>query len=253
VETGTFPSTSAIARSLGGQALRPEKSINFSAGAVFRKGGFDLTIDGYIIKIRDQLGLSENINLSSADQATYGVSAARFFINGLHTTTKGIDIVGHYKLRTASVGTFDPTAAANINKITVDSYPTSSLSTLFARQRILTITDGTPGEKLVGSVDWSFDKLGATARASYYGNVIQPSSTAAGDLSTGRKTIIDLEARYKVLPMASLSVGANNVFDIYPKQTPANLLATNGAVAFPYYSPWGFNGRYLYAKLSLNW
>ncbi|NOW46661.1 iron complex outermembrane receptor protein [Novosphingobium sp. SG751A] len=253
VETGTFPSSSAIARSLGGQALRPEKSVNYSAGAVFRKGGFDLTIDGYIIKIRDQLGLSENITLSAADQVTYAVQAARFFINGLHTTTKGVDIVGHYKLRTASVGTFDLTAAANINKITVDSYPTSSTATLFARQRILTITEGTPGEKLVGSVDWSFDKLGATARASYYGNVIQPASTAAGDLSTGRKTIIDLEARYKLIEKATLSVGANNVFDIYPRQTPANLLATNGGVAFPYYAPWGFNGRYLYAKLSLNW
>ncbi|MBB3953102.1 TonB-dependent receptor plug domain-containing protein [Novosphingobium sediminicola] len=253
VETGTFPSSSAIARSLGGQALRPEKSVNYSAGAVFRKGGFDLTIDGYIIKIRDQLGLSENITLSAADQVTYAVQAARFFINGLHTTTKGVDIVGHYKLRTASVGTFDLTAAANINKITVDSYPTSSTATLFARQRILTITEGTPGEKLVGSVDWSFDKLGATARASYYGNVIQPASTAAGDLSTGRKTIIDLEARYKLIEKATLSIGANNVFDIYPTKTPANLLATNGGVAFPYYAPWGFNGRYLYARLSLNW
>ena len=253
VETGTFPSTSVIAASLGGQPLRPEKSVNYSAGMVIRKGGFDLTIDGYIIKIRDQLGLSENITLSATAQAATGVQAARFFINGLHTTTKGVDIVGHYKLRTAAVGTFDLTAAANINKITVDSYPTSSSATLFARQRILTITEGTPGEKLVGTVDWSLGKVGATARASYYGNVIQPASTAAGDLSTGRKTIIDLEARYKVLPMASLSVGANNVFDIYPTRTPANLLATNGGVAFPYYAPWGFNGRYLYAKLSLNW
>jgi iron complex outermembrane receptor protein len=218
---------------------------------VFRKGGFDLTIDGYLIKMRDQLGLSENITCRAADQAL--LACRRPASSSMVCTPRPrASTSSAITSCTASVGTFDLTAAANINKITVDSYPTSSLSTLFARQRILTITDGTPGEKLVGSVDWSFDKLGATARASYYGNVIQP-STAAGDLSTGRKTIIDLEARYKVLPMASLSVGANNVFDIYPKQTPANLLATNGAVAFPYYSPWGFNGRYLYAKLSLNW
>jgi iron complex outermembrane receptor protein len=68
VETGTFPSTSAVAASLGGVALRPEKSFNLSAGAVLRAGGFDLTVDGYIIKVRDQLGLSENITLSSAAQ-----------------------------------------------------------------------------------------------------------------------------------------------------------------------------------------
>jgi iron complex outermembrane receptor protein len=63
------PSTSAVAKSLGGQALRPEKSVNFSAGTVIRFGGFDLTVDGYLIKVRDGLGLSENLTLSAADQA----------------------------------------------------------------------------------------------------------------------------------------------------------------------------------------
>jgi iron complex outermembrane receptor protein len=253
VETGTFPSISNVAGSLGGVALRPEKSVNFSAGAVLRAGGFDLTVDGYVIKIRDQLGLSENITLSSAAAAQYGVTAARFFINGLHTTTKGVDIVAHYKLRDTAVGTFDFTASANVNKITVDSYPTSTSATLFARQRIVTITNGTPGEKIVGAIDWSLGKLGATARVNYYGNVIQPASAAASDLYTGRKAISDLEVRYKLLDKATVSVGANNLFDIYPDKTPAALLATNGGVAFPYFSPYGFNGRYLYAKLNLSW
>jgi iron complex outermembrane receptor protein len=85
------------------------------------------------------------------------------------------------------VGTFDLTASANFNTLSVDSYPTSSLATLFARQRILTITQGTPGEKVVGSVDWSKGKAGATVRATYYGNVNQPGSTAAG-IYTGRHT-----------------------------------------------------------------
>ncbi|RVU07717.1 TonB-dependent receptor [Novosphingobium umbonatum] len=260
VETGTFPSISNVAASLGGVALRPEKSVNFSAGAVLRAGGFDLTVDGYIIKIRDQLGLSENITLSSAAAAQYGVTAARFFINGLHTTTKGIDIVAHYKLRTAAVGTFDFTASANVNKITVDSYPTSSSATLFARQRIVTITNGTPGEKIVGGIDWSLGKLGATARVNYYGDVIQPGSTAVTDIHTDRKAITDLEVRYKLIDKATISLGANNVFDIYPKRVSlygtdgtTTLLATNGGVAFPYFSPYGFNGRYLYAKLNLSW
>jgi iron complex outermembrane receptor protein len=57
-----------VAKSLGGQALRPEKSVNFSAGTVIRFGGFDLTVDGYLIKVRDGLGLSENLTLSAADQ-----------------------------------------------------------------------------------------------------------------------------------------------------------------------------------------
>lgn len=253
VETGTFPSISTVAASLGGLPLKPEKSFNASAGVVVRAGGFDLTVDGYLIKVRDQLGLSENITLSPANQALYGIQAARFFINGLHTTTKGVDIVGHYRLATDSVGTFDLTAAANINKITVDSFPTSPSATLFARQRILTIAQGTPGEKAVGTVDWTLGKLGATARVSYYGDVTQPASTAAGDFHTGQHTITDLELRYKVLPQATLAIGANNLFDVYPDAVPAGVLATNGGVAFPFFSPFGFNGRFLYARLGVNW
>ena len=72
--------------------------------------------------------------------------------------------------------------------------------------------------------------------------------------------ITDLEARYKLLPQATLAIGANNVFDIYPNKVPlvgtdgtTTVLATNGGVAFPFFSPFGFNGRYLFAKLNLSW
>ena len=60
------------------------------------------------------------------------------------------------------------------------------------------------------------------------------------------------------MPQATLAIGANNVFDIYPNKVPlvgtdgtTAVLATNGGVAFPFFSPFGFNGRYLFAKLNL--
>jgi iron complex outermembrane receptor protein len=61
VDTGTFPSTSPVATALGGKPLDAEKSFNLSGGFVFRSGGFDLTVDAYRIKLRDQLALSDNI------------------------------------------------------------------------------------------------------------------------------------------------------------------------------------------------
>ena len=42
------------------------------------------------------------------------------------------------------------------------------------------------------------------------------------------------------------------VFDAYPDFTPARLNA-NGVLGFPFYSPFGFNGRFGYARLSLSW
>ena len=58
--------------------------------------------------------------------------------------------------------------AANFNDVSVNSLPSSSsvlnpVPTLFARQRILTIEDGTPDTKVSASADWNPQKWGATA------------------------------------------------------------------------------------------
>ena len=262
VETGTFPATSAVATALGARALEPETSVNLSYGAVVRLGDFDLTVDAYSIEIEDQIVLSELINRSFSPQVAglldpFGVQAARFFLNGVTTETKGVDVVGRYRLNTETLGDFDFTVAANYNDVSVTRTPTSSsvlnpVPTLFARQRILTIEEGTPDTKVSASADWSRDRWGATVRATYYGDVLQPGSTAAADYSTGEKTTVDLEGRFQVSERVALAVGVDNVFDEYPDYVPA-ALNSNGVLGFPYYSPFGFNGRYGYARLSLSW
>lgn len=260
--TGTFPSTSAVATALGGLPLRPEKSTNLSAGIVLRAGGLDLTVDAYSIRLRDQLGLSENIQASFSPQvaallAPYNVSAARFFINGIRSQARGIDAVAHYRWRTTSAGAFDFTVAGNVNQVRVTRVPTSTGAlnpspTLFARSRVLTLEEGTPGEKVTGTIDWSLDRLGALARVTYYGNVNQPGTTPAADVNTGQHAITDLEFRYQTTRGPQIAFGVSNLFDVYPDRTiPAN--NTTGVVGFPYYSPFGFNGRYLYARVGVNW
>ncbi len=264
--TGTFPSTSPVATALGGLPLEPEKSTNFSAGTVIRAGGFDLTVDAYQIRLRNQLALSENIQSAFSQQvatllAPYSVSAARFFINGLRSRVRGIDAVAHYRLDAADAGRFDFTVAGNLNQTKVDrsSIPTSTgtinpAPVLFARSRILTIEEGTPGEKVSGTIDWSLGDLGLLARATYYGNVNQPGTAANGsaDINTGRHTITDLEFRYQPKTGAQFALGVNNLFDEYPDATiPAN--NSTGVVGYPFYSPFGFGGRYLYVRAGLSW
>jgi iron complex outermembrane receptor protein len=267
VQTGTYPSVDPVARALGGLPLDAEKSTNLSAGFVVRAGGFDLTVDAYRIHIRDQIGLSENLsagtpgtpsyNPAVADLLPTGVQAARFFINGLASTVKGIDAVARYRLRTAAAGSFDFTVAGNINDMKVTRVPTSTSAlnpapTLFARSRILTLEEGTPREKVTGTIDWSLDQLGALARVTYYGDVNQPGTTEAADVHTGRHAITDLEVRYQATKGAQFGIGVNNLFDVYPDRTiPAN--NSSGVLGFPYYSPFGFNGRYIYARAGFNW
>ena len=262
VETGTFPATSVVATALGARPLEAETSTNYSLGAVIRLGRFDLTLDAYKIDIDDQIVLSELINRSFSPQVAtlldpLGVQAARFFLNGVSTETEGVDIVGRYRLPTDAAGDFDFTVAANFNDVSVTDLPTSSsvlnpVPTLFARQRILTIEDGTPDTKVSATADWSLNQWGATVRATYYGDVLQPASTEAGDYNTGEKTVVDLEGRYQLTDRVGLAIGVDNVFDEYPDYVPETL-NSNGVLGFPYYSPFGFNGRYAYARISLNW
>jgi iron complex outermembrane receptor protein len=73
----------------------------------------------------------------------------------------------------------------------------------------------------------------------------------------GGKTITDLTVSYK-LGKLDLTVGGNNVFDIFPERniasTPQSVaVGSNGsdnAGTFPYnyISPFGYNGRFVYAK-----
>lgn len=246
IETGTFPSNDPRVASLGARALKPERSTNFSAGTVLRFGGFDLTVDGYYIKLRDQIALSENIPVTTLPN----ISAARFFINGLRSTTKGIDVVAHYRLPTQGAGVFDLTLAGNFNDVELTSRPGNAL---FGRNRVLTLEEGTPREKIAGTIDWTDGPLGATLRATYYGDVNQPATTLAGDIHTGKHTITDLELRYRSQKGPEIALGVNNLFDVYPDRVAASLNGPSGVLGFPYYSPFGFNGRYLYARLGLNW
>ena len=89
----------------------------------------------------------------------------------------------------------------------------------------------------------------------------QPSSgngLAANDIHSGRHTIFDLEARYQLVKNVNVAVGANNLLDTYPDyvkltSSVGTTLNSTGLVAFPYYSPFGFNGRYVYARIGLSW
>ena len=262
--TGTFPSTAPVAAALGGKPLQPEKSTNISVGTVLRAGGFDLSVDAYEIRLRDQLALSENIQSSFSPQvaailAPFNVPSARFFINGLRSRTRGIDAVAHYRIGNPAdaAGAFDLTLAGNVNEIVVSRVPTSTATinpapVLFARSRVLTIEQGTPGEKVTGTIDWTKGPIGLTLRETYYGDVNQPGTTLAADIHTGQHVISDLELRYQPRKGAQIAIGASNLFDIYPDRTIAANNST-GVVGFPSYSPFGFNGRYLYARLGVNW
>jgi iron complex outermembrane receptor protein len=260
-EIQTFKPTDPIAVALGAQPLKAEKSVNASLGAVLRFEPVSITVDAYRIDVKDRIVLSENLLQSNVfdfiqSKGFVGVSGGRFFINGVNTKNKGIDVVVNWPVNAGSAGKFDFTLAGNVNRTEVTKVPTtaqlSALSpapALFGRVNVLTLEKGQPKNKVSANMNWKLGQWGTTLRATRYGDVLSPGTTEAFDVTLGAKTLVDLELRYAVTSKLNLALGADNLFDAYPK-TLSPALNTTGNTPFSTYSPFGFSGRFIYARAS---
>ena len=258
-EITTFRPDDPVAVALGAKPLDAEKSINASLGAVMRLGAVSLTVDAYRIDIDDRIILSENLTQTNvrnyiASQGFIGVGGGRFFINGVDTTTKGVDIVLSMPYNAGDAGKLDFTLAANFTDTKVTKTPTttqlSSLSpapVLFDRLNVLSLEKGQPKNKVSANVNWRLGQWGATLRATRYGEVLSPGTTAAFDFEMGARTTVDLEGRLAVTPKLTLALGADNVFDQYPETQPPSI-NTTGNTPFSSYAPFGRAGRYIYGR-----
>ena len=294
VDISTLAVGSPVARSLGSRDLKPEKSLNISVGGTANPfSGLTLTVDYYRIKIRDRIVLTENLGAAGSGTAAINaavkavldangfqsVGAARFFINGLDTTTQGLDAVASYRFHPGHLGTWTLTAAYNNNKTSIDRRinglgPLATIPgiILFGRVEGIRFTDGQPRDKIVLSADVNAGPVGFTARTTRYGKVISPGSVAPiadptsltlygpDDIFLGAKWISDFEVRVTPTPAIDIAIGADNAFDIYPDRSPtgARPAAIGGFYPVnryyqPYsgFSPFGFNGRFLYARVGV--
>lgn len=269
-ETGTYPSISEVGAALGGTPLDAEESVNYSLGFVARGGPFELTADAYRIDIKDRVILSETLTGSATAAvgtnartifdllAPYGASAARFFINGVDTETTGLDVVARYRAETAAGHRLDFTLAGNVNDFKVTKTPVTESgvlptpTSLFGRQAVARFEEGSPPWKVVFQTDWQAERLGGTVRLTGYGDVLAAGASEATDLQLGDALVADFEARYRISDNVIVSVGADNVLDQYPRQS---LAANNTTGAFPFsnFSPYGFNGRFVYGRIAVKW
>ncbi len=262
VEIGTFPVSSPVARALGAQDLEPEESVNYGIGATLTPGRFNLTVDYYQVEIDDRIVVTENLQGAAVVALLRGagfnnITSARFFINGIDTRTRGFDVVGTYSIPATGFGNFTLTAGYNRNKTKITdraALPTLPNLTLFGRVESLRIERGQPRDKINFGLDWDYDAFGATIRTNRYGEVIATGATAATDIELEPKWITDLEFRMKATDLFQFAIGANNLFDVYPDRLPSQgaFGVTNAFFPYSSFSPFGFNGRFLYARASMN-
>ena len=267
LEILTVPVNDPIAVALGSQALRPEESTNWSVGTTFSMiPGLSITADYYNIDITDRIVVTETLQGAAVVALLQGagfnnVTSARFFINGIDTRTKGYEIVGTYRLPEFGLGRMSLTAGYSHNETEITdraALPTLPGLTLFGRQESLRLTEGQPRTKINLGLDVDYEPFGLTLRGNRYGEVLIPGVDAARDQVLSEQWVADVELRAKVASFVELAVGANNVFDSYPDRVRYGLdggqnYGLNGYfIPFSQFSPAGFNGRFLYGRVSID-
>jgi iron complex outermembrane recepter protein len=268
----TFPVATPGAQLLGAQPLKPEQSFNRSAGVSLEPTrGLVVTVDYYAIDIDDRIVLSGNFTQPAVralfeQQGLRGVGGGRFFTNAIDTETRGFDIVANYGMLLGDVGTLRLTGGYNQSrtKVTRVSSTPPALSafqeTLFDRVERGRIEAGQPRNNISLTANYAMRNVAVNLHNHRFGEVTAFNSRADGtlDQTFEAKWITDLDLSYR-LPQQRVrfSVGANNLLDVYPEewkdfdQGVNGALTTNGVYRFPGgVSPFGFNGRFVYAKMS---
>lgn len=289
-EVKIAPNYNSITKAAGIEELKQEKSVNGSLGFTWQAAkGLNITIDGYLVRIKDRVVLSGQFDGSDPDldpnlraqMAALNVSLAQFFANAVTTTNKGVDVVidyakrsGKHRYKALFTGNFQ---SMDIDKINV---PAKLSGSDFLKQTFLSdreqkfILASAPNSKFGLNLEYGCKDLAVGARFTYYGKVVLlgygesglginpevPLDNGSGYVKdqydyTG-KLVTDLYASYILNKHFTLFGGADNLLNIHPEFGVAP-----GAKDWAYNTetggPWdavqmGSNGRRLFLRVAFS-
>ncbi|AVY65487.1 TonB-dependent receptor plug domain-containing protein [Xanthomonas translucens] len=266
-ESGTFPVDSAVAQALGAAPLKAETSLSYSLGLVLQPvERLYLTLDAYQIKIDDRILLSSNLNdaavLAQLRSLGYSnVTSVRYFSNAADTRTRGVDLVGTYTIPFAA-SSLGLTASYGYSKTEIThavEQPQAladigSTQTILGRDEIGRLEDSFPKDKIILSGTWKLQHWDLNLAATRYGDfTVRNSASAARDQTYAASWVVDASASFKPSDNWTLTLGADNLLDQYPDKTANLINATYGVLPYSNYSPYGFNGAYVYGRINYRW
>ena len=232
-----YPNSSSPARALGIGALQEERSRNVSIGFTAEIGKFDLAVDAYKIDIFDRIFQTSEFDSSQAPvlEPVIGSGLANFRINGGDISTQGIEAVlsyntnfGNGKLGFDLAGIFRENKFEGANVPDLNTALTDEeLTELYvSRDLIGQYETGTPGSKIIGTINYSLGKFSTMLRGTRYGSV-QTRDSRERDLLGGGfgfadqyftpEFTVDLGLTYSFSDAISLTLGGNNIFNEYPE------------------------------------
>ena len=258
-QSGTFNNISPVAQALQLGALQPEESQSLSFGLVWSgDDGLSVTVDAFQIDIDDRIILSSSLIPSdspavAAALAAAGADNARFFINAVDTSSRGVDVVatqefdvGSSLLKTQLAYGYNKTEVDGVNLPTILDGLEDKLFDNVEQTRMTRSVPRHSGSLSFTSIVEDFEtRLGFN----YFGDYMLENNAGLQTEFSG-KWVVDFSVKYKMDDNLSFNVGVQNLLDEYPdKQDPSNQF--NGIFMYPNTNaPFGFNGGYYYGEVT---
>ena len=181
------PNTAAITKAAGIPELKEETSVNASLGFSWKPvTGFTITIDGYIVKIKDRVVLSGLFNKedptlddSFRQQFPADVATAQFFANAVSTTNIGLDVVFDYT-RKIGRNTLKILLAGNVQELTIDEINVPDVlddtelhrKTFYSDREEAFLEASAPDSKFSLSFGYTMDKFAVGATFTSWGKIV---------------------------------------------------------------------------------
>jgi len=286
VQVKFLPVGNPLAVALGATPLKPETSLNYSAGITWEPAhNLRATLDVYQIDINNRIVKSSTLSGAPVQEILgplgfSGLASAQYFTNAVDTRTYGIDAVVDYQQSLGPYGRVDWSAiyAENQTGITGIKANPAALSAfgptfqLFGPLAQHQLTRSTPRDRIALGADWSLDRWHLHLLNTRYGSYLEPvTNTVSANFSP--KWITDLEVSYELTARLKIAFGANNLFNIYPDRQPQSIvnmeatdtvltgapgyslaaygLPTSGDYYYGTNSPFGLNGGFYYGRVSV--
>ncbi|WCM29490.1 TonB-dependent receptor [Sphingomonas sp. QA11] len=258
VNIGTFAVGDPVARALGAQPLRRERSRNLSGGVVLTPGGgFTLTADAFHIEIADRIALSDTLSGAAVTAVLKAAnitnaSQVRFFTNALDTTTNGFEIVGRWGGRVGDakldLGVGYGKARTHVDKLarnaTVPALP------LMGTMALDLLTTAQPQDKITASGSVVLGAFTLNADVVRFGSFKAVSLVAEQVFAP--VTTLDLSGTFRVAPGFAMTFGVLNLGNAYPDKIIDRALSQGGSLQYPEVGGLGTNGREYYARVTMS-
>ncbi len=239
------PNNNPITRTAGIPKLKQENAFNASLGFTTRPTeNLSVTVDGYLVKIRNRVVLSGQFDNSNVALApildSLHIAQVQFFANAANTTNLGLDIVVNY-IKHWGNSSLNVLLAGNLQHMKIDkinvpaplNHSFEEQQSFFSQREEKFVLASAPPHKIGLTIDYGINKNFSVGthftefgKIELYGYgwdntyppeiVLDNGQTVPEQFNYYGKVTTDVYASYKITKNFMVSLGSDNLFNVHP-------------------------------------